>query len=189
MIVEEKRELRKEIRKKRMQLPTQYCTEADAKIFRHAVSLSEYEKAKTVFCYVGTREEIDTLPLLKDILKRGKRLGVPKCISKGIMKVYEIRNLESLEKGAYGILEPAAGCILIEPEEIDLAFIPCLSCSIDGRRLGFGGGYYDRYLQHARFPGAVLCRSRLMWEEIPMDTYDRRMDIVISEEKIVRVHP
>lgn len=189
MAAEEKRELRKEIRKKRRQLSMQYCQDADERIFRHAVSLPEYEKAETVFCYVGTRDEIDTLPLLKDILKRGKRLGVPKCISKGIMKVFEIRNLESLEEGAYGILEPAEGCSLIEPAEIDLAYVPCLSCSTDGRRLGFGGGYYDRYLQHVRFPGAVLCRSRLMSEEIPMDAYDRRMDIVISEEQIIRVHP
>ena len=93
-------------------------------------------------------------------------MGVPKCISKGIMEVYKIRSFDDLEPGKYGILEPKEGCEKISPKAIHLALIPCLSCSMKGERLGYGGGYYDRYLQQITGTQAVLCRTALMCDEL-----------------------
>lgn len=180
-----KRVLRKRIKKKIANLPDEYCRRADEQICRYAVSLPEFEEAGTVFCYVGTAEEIDTGFILKKALEEGKRLGVPRCVSKGIMKVYEIRSLDELEEGHYGIMEPGEGCRCIEPEEIELAFVPCLTCSRDGMRLGYGGGYYDRYLEQTQCVKVVLCRKKLMEEDIPTEEHDKKMDIVISEEEIL----
>ena len=95
-------------------------------------------------------------------------MGVPKCISKGIMEVYKIRSFDDLEPGKYGILEPKEGCEKISPKAIHLALIPCLSCSMKGERLGYGGGYYDRYLQQitgTRQSSAALplCVMRSQW--------------------------
>lgn len=180
--------LRKKAKEKVAMLPEEYCTRADEQIFRYAVSLPEYQDAETIFCYVGTKREINTMLIMQDAWKSGKKLGVPKCIAKGIMEVYEIKCPDDLQNGAYGILEPKKGCTCIEPEEIDLAFVPCVTCSKDGRRLGYGGGFYDRYLEWADFPKAALCRSAIMEDVIPTDVHDLRMDMVISEEGIFRVH-
>lgn len=182
-IKEQKKQLRKKIKEKLALLSLEYCKFADKQIFKKLAALKVYQEAKVVFCYVGTKDEINTMPILKDILNQGKRLGVPKCISYGIMEVYEITSLDELQSGAYGILEPMKGCRLIKPEEIEFACIPCLTCSKDGKRLGYGGGFYDRYLPKLSCEKVVLCRSALMEEEIPMDEYDVKIDIVITDEK------
>lgn len=159
---------------------------ADARILDAAAALPEFQEAETIFCYVGMAGEINTRPLLEQILGSGKRLGVPRCQEKGIMHVCEIKDLTQLKKGYYGILEPDGACPVILPEEIDLAVIPCMSCDVQGRRLGKGGGYYDRYLEQTSFPKAALCRQQLMEREIPMEVHDQRMDLVITENDVIR---
>ena len=184
----QKKELRKILKEKRNALDPDTCRSSDTAIFKAITSWDVYQKAETVFCFVGTEDEINTKPIIEDILKKGKRAGVPKCISKGIMEVYEIHSMDDLAPGKYGILEPVDTCEKISPKEIDLALIPCLSCSRDGRRLGYGGGYYDRYLNQVKGTLAVLCRTDLMCDEIPTEGHDKNMDFVICEEGILNIH-
>ena len=179
--------IRQEVKQAIAVLPKEYCGRADEKIRGHVVTLPEYLNACTIFCFVGTDAEINTMPILEHILQSGKRLGVPKCVGKGIMEVYEIRSLDELVPGKYGIQEPKEGLALILPQEIDLALVPCLSCDENGWRLGYGGGFYDRYLAKTKAIRAVLCRSRLMRDEIPVDSYDLKMNYVITEKGIVSV--
>ena len=73
--------MRKNVKKEAAQLTEAYCKDADEMIFRNIRALPEYQRADTVFCYVGTKTEINTMPILKDILENGKILGVPKCLS------------------------------------------------------------------------------------------------------------
>ena len=126
---ERKKALRQEIKAAAVALDEGYTKEADLEIFSHVAGLSEYEQAGTLFCFVGTSGEIDTAPILEDALRKGKRVGVPKCTARGIMEVREIRSLGDLEAGKYGILEPGAETPVIQPEEINLAIVPCMSCS------------------------------------------------------------
>jgi len=184
---ERKKALRQEIKAAAVALDEGYTKEADLEIFSHVAGLSEYEQAGTLFCFVGTSGEIDTAPILEDALRRGKRVGVPRCISRGIMEVREIRSLRDLEAGKYGIMEPGAHAPVIQAEEINLAIVPCMSCSHDGRRLGYGGGYYDRYLGRTRAVKAVICRERIMRADIPVEPHDQLMDMVISEHGVRRL--
>ena len=170
-----KRALRREIKAAVAALDKGYTKEADLQIFRHVAGLPEYEQAGTLFCFVGTSSEIDTAPILEDALRRGKRVGVPRCISRGIMEVREIRSFRDLEAGKYGIMEPGAHAPVIQAEEINLAIVPCMSCSHDGRRLGYGGGYYDRYLGRTRAVKAVICRERIMRADIPVEPHDHKI--------------
>lgn len=156
---------------------------AQQSILKQVAELSEYQKAKTIFCYVSTLEEVNTWPLIAHALEVGKRVGVPRCIGKGRMEVREIHRLEQLEKGAYGIMEPAKDCPVIGKEEIDLGIIPCVSADRQGHRLGHGAGYYDRFLEKAKFPKVLLCFRTLMMEEIPTEKYDVQMDRVIFEKE------
>ena len=187
-IKEQKKLKRRKIKQRISELDSLYCMEADRKILENVLGLKEFQQAKTIFCYVSTKTEVDTIPILKEILASGKRLGVPKCTGKGIMEVYEIGSLDELAAGAYGILEPDESCEkILSPEEIDFSLIPCISCDREGRRLGHGGGYYDRYLEQSRSVKAIVCRSRLMLENVPTEPHDVRMDLVISEEEVWRM--
>jgi len=180
-IKEKKQGLRKIVKQEVLSLPEDYCQRADEEICKKVIHLPEYQHAKTIFSFVGSEGEVNTKPLLIDILARGKKLAVPKCVGKGFMEAYEIRSLEELRPGRYGILEPHSSCSILEPKEIDLCIVPCLACSTDGRRLGYGGGYYDRFLKRANFMKVALCRGRLLREDIPVGRYDVSMDKVISE--------
>lgn len=184
---ERKKALRQEIKAAAAALDEGYTKEADLEIFSHVAGLPEYEQAGTLFCFVGTSGEIDTAPILEDALRKGKRVGVPKCTARGIMEVREIWSLGDLEAGKYGILEPGKDAPVIQPEEINLAIVPCMSCSHDGRRLGYGGGYYDRYLVRTRAVKAVICRERIMRADIPVELHDQLMDMVISEHGVRRL--
>ena len=186
-ISRQKKKLRRSLKEKREKLPEAYCRQADEKILHQVTALLEYKKAQVIFCYVGTAEEINTLPILEAALTAGKRLGVPRCQAPGIMEVYEIKSPEDLETGHYRIQEPKRHCKRIRPEEIGLALLPCLAAAPDGCRLGYGGGYYDRYLPRSACKTAVLCRENMLEEHIPTETHDVRADIVVTEEKVYRV--
>lgn len=186
-LIKNKEELRKHVKKKISELSKSYCEKADERIRKYAMDLPEYESAEVVFCYVGTKDEINTIPMLLEILKSGKQLGVPRCISKGVMKVYTITNLNDLEEGAYGIVEPKDYCEEIPPQHIDLAFVPCVTCNEKGERLGYGGGFYDRYLSQTEARRVILCREKIMESEIPVEEHDLKMDVVVSESGVRRI--
>ena len=176
-----KAKLRGEIARAVAALPPEYCRAADAAICRHVAEHPLFRSAKTVFCYVGTAREIDTLPILAAALAAGKTLAVPLCTGKGIMEARQIRSLNDLVPGRYGISEPLPACPLVAPEALDLALVPCCSGSRSGLRLGYGGGFYDRYLAMTACPAVMLCRERLVREDIPTERHDRRMDLLITE--------
>lgn len=152
IIKEQKKELRTKVKKKISKLSRRETEESDKKILHQIKSLAEYKNADTIFCYVSTEKEINTIPLLQEILDSGKRLGVPKCTGKGIMDAYEIQNLEQLKIGSYGILEPGEECdITLDPTEIQLLIIPCISCE-PGRVNGsdMAGGFMTVILRKCR---------------------------------------
>ena len=180
-----KKELRTHVAETVKGLSWLYREKADRAIRFHIYGWSLYKAAGTVFCYAGTDREIDTRELLNSALIAGKRVVLPVCTGPGIMETRAIQTMGDLVPGKYGILAPGPGCPLVEPEEIDLAFIPCASGNARGERLGYGGGFYDRYLPRLRCPTALLCRKRLAEEEIPMESHDVRMDYFISEDGIV----
>ncbi|MCI9166423.1 MAG: 5-formyltetrahydrofolate cyclo-ligase, partial [Oscillospiraceae bacterium] len=93
-----------------------------------------------------------------------------------------IEGMGDLVSGRYGILAPRLDCPRLEPEAIDLAVVPCCAAGNDGRRLGYGGGYYDRYLPRTRCPALVLCRGQLVREGLPVEAHDVPMDYLATEK-------
>lgn len=179
-----KKELRKKVAALVSTLEREYCTGADLSIRNFVLHAPEYRNAKTIFCYVGTSREIDTLPMIEQAIAEGKRIGVPLCRKMGIMEVREITSREDLVPGAYDILAPKEDAPLIEPEEIDLCLVPCMTCNKKGERLGYGGGFYDRFLSKTHCPKMMLCREKVLTEEIPTEPHDLVMDSVVTEKGI-----
>ena len=178
-----KQEARRLIRSWKMKLSTEYRERANQIIFKKILHMEEFRRAEVIFCYVSMEDEVNTWPVIAHALKEGKRVGVPLCTGDGIMEVREITSLNQLVKGAYGIMEPDSSCREIQKKEIQLGLIPCVSADREGRRLGHGAGYYDRYLQDAEFKKAALCWEKLMLDQIPADGYDICMDWIISDGK------
>lgn len=182
---EQKKHLRQELHKQVSQLDRGYCHSADTAIIQRLQSTASYLEAETIFCYVGTEREINTMPLIREALRQGKRIGVPRCTAPGVMEVRQIKGAEDLTLGFYGIMEPGLHCPILSPEELDLAVVPCLSCTPKGVRLGYGGGYYDRYLTGFQGRRIALCRGRILCESIPKEPHDLRMDMIVTEESII----
>ncbi|MCI5531496.1 MAG: 5-formyltetrahydrofolate cyclo-ligase [Caecibacter massiliensis] len=186
-VSEEKKALRRQVKERVAQLPKDYCQKSDAAIRQYVLSLPEYGQARRIFCYAGMPSEIQTLPLIAQMLSDGKEVGVPYCISLGKMEVRQIRSLSDLKPGRYGILAPDTTCPVMAAHTIDLGLIPCCTCNEKGQRLGYGGGFYDIYLHDSHFARAVLCRHQVMTGQIPMEDHDERMDLVISEKGVIRI--
>lgn len=181
----EKAHIRRQMLEKRRQLPADYCRDAQRAILERLVQMEGYAQADVVFTYVGRAGEVDTRPLILRALSDGKRVAAPRCHGEGIMNAFLIHGMEELEPGAYGILEPVRGCAEIGPEEIGLAVIPCVCCTGAGLRLGYGGGYYDRYLPESPAVRAALCWERLVVEDLPAQGHDCAMDFVVTEERVL----
>ncbi len=184
-IREKKRLLRKEIKERIKALDEDYCRWSDEKISSAVVTLPQFVQANTVFCFVGTGGEPDTRTIILKALEMGKTVGVPKCLSDSVMEVRKIYSLDDLEEGMYGIFEPKEGLQVIEPEAIDFSLIPCVTCDFNGNRLGHGKGYYDRYLENGKFFTCMVCRGKLMSTDIPMDKFDVKPDMVISDTEAI----
>ena len=180
---EQTKALRRDIRARIMNLSAGYCLEADKAIIRLLIESEAFDKAEKIFCFVGRSNEIDTWPILTEILRRGKTLCVPLCTAeKGCMEARSLTDLSQLRPGRYGILEPdPKTSTLVEPEELDLVLAPCLSCTREGVRLGQGIGYYDRYLAKVQAPTVVLCREKLISESLPQEPWDLTFRYVLTE--------
>ncbi len=147
------------------------------------LQMQAYQNAGTVFCFVSTEGEISTRAFLQDALQSGKNVCVPFCIGKGEMIAKKITALRDLKCGAYGILAPDVQAATILPQQIDFAVLPCIAADVKGYRLGYGGGFYDRYLPQLRTDAVTVCvcRKALLLPEIPHESHDVQADFVVTE--------
>ena len=179
---EEKQQLRKIVRRLEAALSDRYRQASSEAIAAHLLAMPEYQAAETVFCFVGTAQEIDTRPILEHTLSSGKRLCVPLCTEPGHMELREISDLCQLSTGSFGIPEPPADAPVTQIDDVDFSIIPCLTCNHAGQRLGKGGGYYDRFLSHYRGGTVLLCQEKLIREEIPVEPHDYPIPWVLTEK-------
>lgn len=183
----EKAQLRAQLRARLSCLDAGEAAQSSAAIVQNLLQSGIWNSAQTVFCYVGDvrRGEVDTLPLLRAALAEGKTLAVPLCTAPGVMEARILHAAEDLRPGRFGLLEPPAASALLLPEKIALCVVPCLSAAPDGTRLGYGGGYYDRFLPQAENAVyAALCRAALLSPALPCEAHDVRMHCAVTERGI-----
>lgn len=184
-VKESKKKLRVQVKEKLEHYSHEWMLEQSKIIVPHILNSTEYQNADVIFCYVSVGKEVNTIPILEHALKTGKRVGVPLCTGKGVMEVREIHSLKDLKPGSYGILEPKEQTTRIEKEDIDYGIIPCVSADQQGRRLGHGAGFYDRYLEGTNFTKVILCFEEGMALEVPVDEHDIWMDQVVTQMGIL----
>lgn len=145
-----------------------------------------FASARTVFSYVSMPGEADTKALINAALSAGKTVCVPRCSSDGTMDAVPVRSLAELKPGAYGIPEPGADAVPMDPKSIDLVIVPCLMAGRNGERLGHGAGYYDWFLASCPGETVCLCFDKMLADGIPMDRYDVYMRRVLTERGWIR---
>ena len=178
---EEKQRLRRTIRALEERLSPRYLEESGRTIAARLLAMPEYRAAGTVFCFAGFGREVDTRPILEDALSAGKVLCLPLCVGSGQMELRQVTDLARLSPGAFGIPEPPADSPAAQVDEVDFAILPCGICDHAGHRLGRGGGYYDRFLARYRGGTVLLCREKLIREEIPVEPHDFPVPWVLTE--------
>ncbi len=170
-------------------LPEGYLHEAGRGISEMLLSLPEYRAAVTVLAFASTDREPDMWPFLVQVLRDGKRLALPVCTAPGVMECRAVTDLGQLHPGRYGIPAPREGSPLVLPADIDLAVVPCVTCDREGRRLGHGGGYYDRFLAAYQGAAVCVCPETLLRESVPAEPWDIAVPLVSTEKKIYRISP
>lgn len=182
--MESKKDIRKIIKERRSLLTKEKKENLDKLIFKKVVNSKEYKEAEFIFIFVSYDSEIDTHKIIKQAIVDGKKLCVPKVISlEEGMIVVQIKSFEDLEAGAYGILEPKDNTLKIDESLIDVSYLPGLAFDRKGGRIGYGGGFYDRFLRKTRKNSKkiALGYSFQILEEVPMSSDDEFIDGIITD--------
>lgn len=201
-IAEEKKQLRKKYGALRAAIPQEEKEALDLALFREVTALAEFGNAEAVFLYASYASEPDTSRVAEEALRRGKILAYPRTDpASHRITFYRVADTADLVPGFHGIPEPPADAEKIIPDGKTFCLVPALSYDRSGFRLGYGGGYYDRFLSECAkkaadaedprlFPmtvGAVY--SRLISEiPLPHGRYDLPVSLILSEKGAMTAH-
>lgn len=184
---EYKKGLREKRKAKRISLNPERKKVMDMRIADRITSLYQYKNAKTVMIYASTAIEVDTFEIINRAFEDNKRVALPRC-EKGTrnMEFFYINGLDDLEKGTFNVLEPKEGCEMVTEYDDVLMVVPALSLDSFGYRLGYGGGYYDRYLSRYRFITVGICYSDDYVYKMLHGRYDCPLELIVTDRFLRR---
>ena len=189
----EKAALRKKLLCMRSSLPSGQLADVSMRAGLHILNLPVWQSAGQVLLYCAAKGELDTGMLIDNALGSGKTVLLPRCVpgEKGCMEFAPCQNRHELRAGSFGILEPnPETCLAIEACALSpqLAIIPGVAFTAEGLRLGYGGGYYDRFLAETPLSDCLLigfCAGFQIVDFIPQERWDRKMDAICCEKGII----
>ena len=148
-----KLELRKQVLQEMKALPREQKQFIDQALTERLLQHPFYQETEVIATYLSFSHEFQTQELIEQALKDGKKVLIPKTYSKGRMD-FVVYDPQQLVKTSFGLLEPQGDLEVVDASQIDLIHVPGLAFTTEGYRIGYGGGYYDRYLEH--FSGHTL---------------------------------
>ena len=164
--------------------------ELSARVARNLYCLHEFQGAKTIATYVAKEREVQTLPLIERALRLRKRVIVPRTAgSAKQLLFFEIRGVDDLSPGTFGVLEPLAapGSRAVPLGESDIVLVPLLAWDDRGNRIGYGKGYFDSTLpSRGPTPAVGLALEAQHVARIPASSSDAALDIVVTEDRVIR---
>ena len=152
----------------------------DAALFDAFCALPQVHQAQTLFLFYGVGTEPHTSELIDRLLAVGKTVALPRMLPGHHMDVLMHDPVCPLVQNKFGLWEPAASCVALTPDQIDLVLVPALCYDRKHFRLGMGGGYYDRWLEHYHGTTVGLCRSALLQDRLPVEPHDQPVDLVVT---------
>lgn len=177
----DKKALRAEIKEKKRAMTEAQIAATSEALARQLYAHPAYKNARSIFGYLSYNQEVRTMPMLEQAQKDGKRVAVPKVIGDTMIFIW-LDDLSRVELGYCNIPEPIDN----GPEAVDetaLVMMPGLAFDPTGRRCGYGGGFYDRYLeQHPDHPTIAMCYGFQMFDHLETDPHDIPVNFVLSQE-------
>lgn len=177
----DKKELRKQIREKKAAMSREEIERASRELCSQFLASEQYRQAKTVYGYLPYNQEVRTTPILEQALLDGKRVAVPKVYGDEMRFIY-LTDLSNVDLGYKGIPEPVAdGPVADDPTA--LVLMPGLVFDKEGHRIGYGGGFYDKFLaSEPGHPTVALCYAFQMVDALETEEYDIPVDCVLWAE-------
>lgn len=186
---EHKKKVRKKIKTDLEQLTEENRVEFTKKISSQLFGLKEWKQAKIIGITVSIPPEVPTLHIIEQAWREGKEVAVPKCNPENKTMIFKkIISFNELESVYSGLLEPIDSTEKVRSEEIQLLIVPGLAFTKDGYRLGFGGGYYDRFLSGYKGSTLSLAFDCQLVDEVPTELHDIPVDKVITKDKVYRTY-
>lgn len=186
---EGKEALRERARAIRSKVSEEAAAKASEAVSRELIEAIDWSKARSLLAYAPIQSEIDPSGVVEAFWRRGRAVAFPAVEPKARRLLpRRATSWAELRPGPYGIPEPSPASPALPARAIDVVLIPGLAFDRRGYRLGYGGGYYDRFLPHLR-PGALkvgLTYAELLWDALPVEPHDQAVDWVATEEGIHR---
>ena len=180
----QKAALRKHLLEKRDATSAELRDISSGKIHENLKKISSYTDSQNIACYFPIGSEVDTHDIMLNVLEQGKNLLLPR-IADDNLQFCVVTNLEKLEKGSFEIMEPKDNCK--KAEKIDCVLIPTVGVSKSGVRLGYGKGYYDRFLSLTDTIKISLTYSKQIVKSIPNDSHDVKIDWIVTEDENIKI--
>lgn len=174
----DKQALRAQIRQKKRAMTAQQIETASERLCQQFLSSCHYQQAKTIYGYLPYNQEVRTAPILAQALWDGKRVAVPKLYGAEMKFIY-LDDLTQVAKSAAGIPEPLQDGPIAD-DETALVLMPGLAFDLDGHRIGYGGGYYDKFLaQEPNHITVALCYDFQVLPKLEVEEFDIPVDYVL----------
>ena len=186
-IKQTKKEIREQYRRIREALPPEKRKSADEMIAKRLFDCAFYQNARFIYCYASLKDEAGTNMIIEEALRNGKRVALPRVRGKRRMEFCFIKSPADLKPGFMGIKEPGPWCPKAPaPFKDSLVLMPGIAFDRNGTRAGYGGGYYDTYLEgHAECIKAALAYSVQIAPEIPAAPADIKVDMIVTEKELI----
>lgn len=180
-----KLELRKELKSKRSIIDNK--DKISKNIQNKLLSSKLYKEANVILCYSALKEEVNTNLIIENSLIDSKIVALPYCVdNNGAMEFYIIDSIDDLNEGSFGVKEPdISKCKSLESFDNAIIIVPAIAFDVNGYRLGYGKGYYDRFLAKHQLTSIGLCYNDLIQKELPTDRYDLPVNYIITEKQAI----
>ncbi|MEB1807627.1 MAG: 5-formyltetrahydrofolate cyclo-ligase [Bacillaceae bacterium] len=183
-----KKELRTVVKNKLKEMGEVEHNIKSEKIKELLSSTSLWKEVHTMAITISRGTEVDTYKIIEKAWGEGKKIVVPKTYpEKNEMVFYQINSFDELESTYFQLKEPKeAVCFPYSHENIDLIIVPGVAFDRKGNRLGYGGGYYDRYLSHYKGKTCALAFDEQLVSEIPVESFDVPVQMIVTEDKVYK---
>ena len=187
----DKKSLREQIINKRAGFDSNYVKNVSKRIFDAIKKMDIYKKSDVIMVYVSFMNEVNTHDFIIYALKEGKTVITPICNNenKTLMLAKTFEFPKGFKKTKYGILEiPKTKAVVVDIKDIDLIITPGLAFTSSGKRLGYGGGFYDRLLSEKRSDVLTVCSAykEFVLNDLPTDEHDVGVDYLVTDEEIIK---
>ena len=181
-IYDEKVKLRQHYRSMRDKMTPEYKHSLDIELASRLLCTREYMKAKTLLAYVAKKGEVETRGIIHAAFANKKQVACPRCEGEGVMKFYLISSMDDLVEGKFGLLEPdTSKCRLLVYFDKSVCLVPAFTFDPQGYRLGYGAGYYDRFLSTYKGTSAGLCYASFVKWDLPCEPHDAKVQLLVTD--------